>query len=386
MRYCALACTRWKRRRLLFPLIKEITMEATTLMRVAETTFVAVLTIAVQPSAQSQTYTTIDPPGSEGTTLSSINPAGAITGFFLDANFVPHGFLRTPNGAITPFDPPSSTGTTPEAINPGGVITGYYTTGDYADENLVSHGFLRAPDGTITTFDAPGAGTGFFQGTTVYAINPAGAITGYYTDANSVSHGFVRTVTGTFTSFDVPGSAGTVADAINPTGVVTGYYMAPLGGGFSIPVGFVRDAKGAITIIAPEGDFTYLVDDYPSSINLAGTIAGTASNINVNASGFYLRAKDGSITWFDNLPGLGSALGININLGGTATGDYIDWDSGQILSFVRTADGQVSLIADPNAGTGFFQGTEAYLINPAGQIAGNYSDENYVSHGFLRTP
>ena len=36
-------------------------------------------------------------------------------------------------------------------MNPEGVIAGYYY-----DANFAAHGFLRAKDGTITTFD-PGA-------------------------------------------------------------------------------------------------------------------------------------------------------------------------------------------------------------------------------------
>jgi hypothetical protein len=107
-------------------------------------------------------------------------------------------------GSITPFDAPgagtgSFQGTFPAAINPAGTITGFFT-----DASFASHGFVRAADGTITTFDAPGAGTSFFQGTTAGTINPAGAIAGYYTDASSVSHGFVR-AKGTLTSFDLQG-------------------------------------------------------------------------------------------------------------------------------------------------------------------------------------
>jgi hypothetical protein len=50
----------------------------------------------------------------------------------------------------------------------------------------VFHGFLRSPEGDMTPVDVPGAGTGTYQGT--YAaefmysfggINPAGTITGY---------------------------------------------------------------------------------------------------------------------------------------------------------------------------------------------------------------
>jgi hypothetical protein len=315
-------------------------MQATIAMRVAMTTFVAVLTIAVQPSAQSQTYTTFDPPGSIGNL--AINQTGVIAGSYYDAGFVSHGFLRTADGTITPFDPKGSSGTTPEAINSGGAITGFYY-----DAGFVSHGFLRTADGT-TSFDPPGS-----TGTTPFAINPAGAITGTYTtgtwaDQNLVSHGFLRSADGTFTSFDVdvPGSEGTFPLSINPAGVITGYYLFG-NQEFSIPVGFVRDAKSSITTIAPATNIgpSYLVDDYPY-INPAGTIAGTATNLNVGASGFYLRDKDGTINFFDNLPGMGIALSIAINQEGTVTGCYSDLEfasDGSLThfsfdSFVRAKD------------------------------------------------
>jgi hypothetical protein len=55
----------------------------------------------------------------------------------------------------------------------------------------VVHGYVRTPNGAITTFDVPGAGTGLFQGTIPAAINPAGAIVGWYVDASNVIHGFL---------------------------------------------------------------------------------------------------------------------------------------------------------------------------------------------------
>jgi hypothetical protein len=56
---------------------------------------------------------------------------------------VNHGFLRDTNGTITLFDAPdagafSFQGTTPTGLNPAGVTTGYYI-----DANNVAHGFLR---------------------------------------------------------------------------------------------------------------------------------------------------------------------------------------------------------------------------------------------------
>ncbi len=55
------------------------------------------------------TFITFDAPGAVDTFPSSINPAGAITGLIIDANFVFHGFLRARDGVFTTFDPPGST-------------------------------------------------------------------------------------------------------------------------------------------------------------------------------------------------------------------------------------------------------------------------------------
>jgi hypothetical protein len=70
----------------------------------------------------------------------------------------------------------------PESINPAGAITGWYF------DATRSHGFLRAPDGTITSFDPPGS-----TGTVATAINPSGVVTGLFNDVNGVFHGFVGT-------------------------------------------------------------------------------------------------------------------------------------------------------------------------------------------------
>ena len=94
------------------------------------------------------------------------------------------GLSRSAHAAtFTTFDAPGATATFPQSINPAGEIAGYYV-----DASFVWHGFLRAPDGTFTTFDAPGAVFGTFA----VSINPAGAITGFYVDASGVAHGFLR--------------------------------------------------------------------------------------------------------------------------------------------------------------------------------------------------
>jgi uncharacterized membrane protein len=138
-------------------------------------------------------------------------------GISVDANFAGHGFVRAANGTFIGFDPSGSTFTFPISINPQGAISGFYT-----DVSGVTHGFLRTPEGTITMFDAPGAVT-----TAAAGINPAGAVVGSFFDANFVLHGFLRAPDGTITAFDAPGSTsafGTEPVAINPAGVITGFY------------------------------------------------------------------------------------------------------------------------------------------------------------------
>jgi hypothetical protein len=81
-----------------------------------------------------------------------LNDGGAITGVYFDANGVGHGFQRTPDGKVGSFDAPGAANLTPQApwywmgtlpysINDQGVITGYYV-----DANNVSHGFLLLPE------------------------------------------------------------------------------------------------------------------------------------------------------------------------------------------------------------------------------------------------
>jgi hypothetical protein len=132
-----------------------------------------------------------------GTYPSSINLWGVITGFYGDANAVLHGFVRNPDGHITTFDAPGANtlpgylaGTGAGSINALGVIVG-----QFFDANFVSHGFIRSPGGTFTIIDAPGATTtpGNFQGTWAGSVNLLGIVTGQYQDPSGGTHGFVWT-------------------------------------------------------------------------------------------------------------------------------------------------------------------------------------------------
>src|SRR5262245_52370165 len=73
------------------------------------------------------TFITFDPPGSTSTTPSGITPDGVVTGYYVDASGVTHGFLRAPMGASRPSTRRARSALTqPTSINPAGEIAGAY--------------------------------------------------------------------------------------------------------------------------------------------------------------------------------------------------------------------------------------------------------------------
>jgi hypothetical protein len=352
------------------------------------------------------TFTTIDVPGAgtgvlQGTIGSSLNVGGDVTGVYLTAPNVAHGFVRAAaTGAITPFDAPNAgtgknQGTFPIKIEAAG-----NTTGMYADAVNAYHGFLRAPDGTMTEFDVAGAPTNIgHRGTFPLSINAALEITGFYVDSNAVRHGFLRAADGTFTIIDVPGAGtgptqGTNIVSINALGGVAGFYIDG-SQGFH---GFVRNSKGTIT--SPIDD-PNAGTGTSKGIRFRGTVAD-GFDTETDIAGIYTDASsvfhgflidiNGNFTSID-VPGAGTAglfpgtLLTNMDGVGDVTGTYSD-ANGVGHGFVRLLDtGAINAPIDaPGAGTtGMFSGTVPFGINVTGELAGAYADANGVFHGFLAT-
>ena len=238
---------------------------------------------------------------------------------------------------------------------------------------------------SLVTFDAPGAGTGGGEGTFPFAITPSGVVTGYYCDAITC-HGFVRAENGAITAFDLSGDVnGTYPQSINPTETITGFYCDGI-----TCHGFWRTAAGDITTFdvqdAVQGTFAY-------NINAAGAIAGNYVDANGVSHGF-VRAPDGTVATFD-APGAGTSSGQGtfttftdgLNPAGELAGYYTDSTGGN-HSFVRAPDGAITTFDVPGAvtGTGFHQGTLTAGIDPQGTVSGNYFDGNFATHGYLRAP
>jgi hypothetical protein len=347
----------------------------------------------------------------QGTAGSSINASGEVTGIYLTAPNVAHGFVRLANGTINVFDAPGAgtgldQGTFPISINSSGVITGFYYDGTGNAPNTYSaiHGFVcTAPcaAGTINTFNAPGASTIGNRGTTPISINDSGVIVGSYLDSNANSHGFVCTAPcSTITTFNISGAGsgahvdqGTFPFSINASGVITGHYTD----GSNLSHGFVctNPCTTSTPFVAPlastTGGSSLFVGTVPLSINAAGVITGIYSDASSLFHGF-VRAANGTITAID-APGAatsgmfpGTFTGA-INAAGDIGGLYFD-TSNVIHGFVRSANGTITAFEDPSeaAGAGSFHGTLAISMNAAGAATGGYFDALGVFHGFVRTP
>jgi hypothetical protein len=165
-------------------------------------------------------------PGATNVAAVGLNNGGMIVGFYKDALFATHGFLRTAAGKIAKFDEPDAyhgggfEGTRPFAVNDRGVIAGFYQ-----DQAVLIHGFIRDGDGVFTSFDAGGATSLTFP----VSINEAGSATGYYSGSGPY-YSFVRTPGGTIKTFSAPGASlkagfGTFALSINASSQIAGYYV-----------------------------------------------------------------------------------------------------------------------------------------------------------------
>ncbi len=271
-------------------------------------------------------------------------------------------------------------GTLAYGINSSGAVAGYFTNKD-----VVPYAFLRSPTGHFTHFEAKGAGLGhgLDEGTVATAVNDGGEIAGQYQDANLVFHGYLRKADGHITRFDAPdaGTAagqGTQAITINNAGTQAGVYVDASGETH----GFVR-VHGSITSFDPPGSIGTFV--FYNSINNAGTVAGLYVDANLVRHG-YVRAADGSISSID-CPGAGTGAGEGtfiegINGSGEMTGLLIATGN-DYTGIVVTPGGSCTDFNVPGAGPG---GTAGVSIDGAGTVAGFYLDINGATHGFVRYP
>lgn len=174
------------------------------------------------------------------------------------------------------------------------------------------------------------------RGTLPSAINKRGEVAGYCIDSIAVAHGFVRDARGGITVFDAPGAGprqrqGTFAVDINNDGTIVGYFIDSK----LVHHGFVRAPNGAVTTLdapgAGEGlgppvmahpELRWGQGTVASSVNDRGTIAGYFIDAKNVRHGF-LRDRLGNFLAFD-VPGSGGTVPESINNSGEVTGTYDD--------------------------------------------------------------
>ena len=288
-------------------------------------------------------FISFDPPGSKGTTVTSINATGAVVGYFYDSENHGHGFVRDPAGGITTFDVQGSAGTFPDSINRAGYIAGWYE-----DSSQHYYGFVRDPAGLITDFDP---GDPFVA---VTAMNSEGTVVGY--DSHS---GFLR-----YPSGSIVGITGLNPYAIDDYGVLTGSDS-------NGQKGFVRNKSGQTALFAGAPGSMYTTG---TSINDVGTIAGY-----YELGGIYfafIRDAAGTITTFES--NINTVRPPFINAEGYLGASYCE-SPGHCYGILRTPDGTVRLYINfPEAMMTVLSG-----MNATGEIAGTHVDTNNVSHGFI---
>ncbi|HWA88710.1 MAG TPA: hypothetical protein VG889_01655 [Rhizomicrobium sp.] len=233
-------------------------------------------------------------------------------------------------------------------------------------------------DPTITLFDAPGRPKA--DGTVATAVNGAGDVTGYWiTHTTRRIHGFIRMADGTFESFSIPPRTNeTSPTAIDDSDTTIGNYRHG-----RTDIGFVRTQAGTVASI----DFGKRVKNTGVSaeaIASDGTVTGWYLQNKRYHS--FVRAPDGAITKFRAGPNSSSFDGTvakAITPSGVIAGYYSSNDD-VAHGFIRAADGKIKLFDAPGAGTRTGAGTFAAAMNASGAIAGATRDDNLAWHGFVR--
>jgi len=334
-------------------------------------------------------FTTVDAPGAHsasgyGTFGLSIDAAGDIAGYFIDANGVVHGFIRMSGGSIVTVDAPGAgtalnLGTNVRAINASGNAVGYY-----ADSNSILHSYIRNSNGTLMEFDPPNS-----IGSDAFCINDNGAVAGGLLDANG-DHGFVRGADGTFSVIDPTGSPSDVLvvipSQINSSGAIAGYYSDTN----RVYHGFLRDSTGAITILDAPGagtaadTGTEIVDINTDGVMVGAIAVGVVNGV-VDTTNSFMRAADGTYTFFEP-PQAVSSIAEGINDNGVIVGEYRDTNLVR-HGYIRQADGSFISFDEPNAAqlplSSVNIGTDPRRINLSGEIVGLYSDSAGVRHAFI---
>ena len=127
---------------------------------------------------------TITFPGAVATYGDFVNAAGAVVGSYRDADGMPHGYIRNPDGSFTTIDLPTMPNLQFLFVN---TITDFGVIGFRAKAvNDILRSYILLPDGTLYEVQFPGS-----VSTVVRNVNQDASIIGYYDLADGRRLGFV---------------------------------------------------------------------------------------------------------------------------------------------------------------------------------------------------
>ena len=240
--------------------------------------------------------------------------------------------------------------------------------------------------GTLTDV-APKAGAD----TSVLGINDAGVMVGSVDDSVD-DDAFIRDTMGNYTVISHPGAVTfTQARAVNNKGLVTGFRDTGVPFVFST-AGFIYDPmSNSFTDLNPTSFFTIA-----QGINSKGEVVGSSNFLAVDdpcpglGNPFlrygWLRATDGTVTYFEVNGSHTSARGINDE--GSIVGFFIDLNDGLFKGYIAELDGSPCQSLTVAGGDVLeIPGFDLFPqgITNSGVIAGS-ADDGINLHGFIARP
>jgi uncharacterized membrane protein len=265
------------------------------------------------------------------------------------------------------IDPPGSVYTVPQGINEPGDISGGFIDARGA------HGFLLR-DGKMTAIDYPGAAWTWARG-----INAQGDIVGDYGRPDEplppippnalAQHGFRLSRMGQFVPLHYPGHLYEIPQGITSTGIVLGCYHDH---DFMASMhGFTRSREGFVAFSVPSSMHNGATPD-------GSRIAGLYNDLETGLRHGYL-LDHGRFVPFD-VPDSTLTEAWDINPEGDVVGVYRD-RSGQFHGFLRDEHGRFTSFDFPGS-----TNTGARGINAQGDIVGWYDDSAGTRRGFVARP
>jgi len=240
--------------------------------------------------------------------------------------------------------------------------------GEYVDGTSRSHGYVIRRDGDTTTIDYPGA-----VFTHASAIGPGGDIVGFYRNAGEPavnSHGFMRTKNGAFVAVDDPGHINTVAEHILPDGTILGCRHDV--DQMNTMRGIIVSTNGSIAELDMNGSMANGAT--PDHRRVVGLYYPDMEDPN-HQEGFLI--DDGEFRQL-HVPGSAATQAWDMNPTGEIVGFYRT-PANVFHGFVLREDAQYTTFDFPGATATRLRG-----INAGGDIVGTYMVGG-VNHGFVAT-